>query len=333
MVDWSYFIVIACVVLEMNCEITCNNYTFAFLIHLFEKITMKFKGHLFILCSILVVNCAYSQSVNENSAMQDSLGKLSSMIWKQKTDSDRLTASNTFFSKFLNTLQSVNPTIFTLDSIPGITRVASDDGKLRIFTWNIPFADGSNKYFGFIQLINDSSIVIPLKSVTNNSNDFSTAIVTPQNWYGALYFKLIEVKTAERTLYTLLGWDGYTKDANRKIIDVISFDKVGLITFGMPVFKTENGVKTRVVFEYAEKASFLLRYDYQAIRVEKRKKIKKENTWIIVMDRLVPIDPTLKGLRKYYVPAGDTYDGYIFRDNYWVLVEDIEVANKESKYE
>jgi hypothetical protein len=32
---------------------------------------------------------------------------------------------------------------------------------------------------------------------------------------------------------------------------------------------------------------------------------------------------------KYYVPSGDTYDGYIFRNGYWILVEEIEVANKK----
>jgi hypothetical protein len=47
------------------------------------------------------------------------------------------------------------------------------------------------------------------------------------------------------------------------------------------------------------------------------------------MDRLVPMDPSLKNMRKYYVPSGDTYDGYIFRNGYWILVEEIEVANKK----
>jgi hypothetical protein len=126
----------------------------------------------------------------------------------------------------------------------------------------------------------------------------------------------------------VLGWDGYTKEANRKLIDIISINNDGDIIFGMPVFKTENGVKSRIILEYADKANLLLRYDYQAIRVEKRKKIKKENAWLIVMDRLVPMDPSLKGIRKYYVPSGDTYDGFLFRNGYWTLVEDIEVANK-----
>ena len=80
--------------------------------------------------------------------------------------------------------------------------------------------------------------------------------------------------------------------------------------------------------EYAEKSSMVLRYDYQSVLVKKRKKVKKEGTWLIVFDRLIPMDPTLKGIRKYYVPAGDTYDGFIFRNGFWVLAEDIDVVNK-----
>ena len=47
------------------------------------------------------------------------------------------------------------------------------------------------------------------------------------------------------------------------------------------------------------------------------------------MDRLVPMDPSMEGFRKYYVPAGDIYDGFVFRNGYWVLVEDVDVANRE----
>jgi hypothetical protein len=267
-----------------------------------------------------------SQSVR-SSAVQDSLSQLSSLIWKQKTDKDKLIANDSFLKQFQAILDSNVSATLLLDSISGITQVASGDGKIKIFTWNVPMLDGTNKYFGFIQLINSNISVIKLTSVGYDSDDFSNATFTAQSWYGALYYKLIETKINECTIYTLLGWDGYTTESDRKIIDVISFDNAGNITFGMPVFKTAQGIKSRIVLEYSEKANALLRYDYQAIRIEKRKKIKKESVWLIVMDRLIPIDPSLKGKLKYYVPAGDVYDGFIW-NNYWVLVEDVEVANK-----
>jgi hypothetical protein len=40
------------------------------------------------------------------------------------------------------------------------------------------------------------------------------------------------------------------------------------------------------------------------------------------------MDLSMKGIQKYYVASGEIYDGYIFRNGYWVLVEDIDVSNK-----
>ena len=106
-------------------------------------------------------------------------------------------------------------------------------------------------------------------------------------------------------------------------------DNSGKVVFGMPVFKTDQGIKYRIVKEYAEKATLLLRYDYQSVLVKKGKKVKKENAWLIVMDRLIPMDPSMKGMPQYYVASGEIYDGFIFRNDFWVLVEDIDVANQE----
>ncbi|MFA5973122.1 MAG: hypothetical protein WC780_12285 [Lentimicrobiaceae bacterium] len=291
---------------------------------------MKISILTFILALFCFTEYSVAQSVNNNSGVQDSLSKLSSLIWKQKTDTARLKANEVFLNKFQSVLKAPSSVDISLDSIKGITMVASDNGKLRIFTWNVPVSDGTNKYFGFIQLMRDSLMVIPLHSSGIEQADFETKQFTPQTWYGALYYKLIEVNIGGQTAYTLLGWDGYSTNSNRKLIDIFEIDKAGNIFFGMPVFKTEKGIKSRVVKEYAEKSNMLLRYDYQAIKVKKRNKIKKEETWLIVMDRLVPMDPSMKGIPKYYVASGDTYDGYIFRNGYWVLVEDVEVVNREN---
>lgn len=284
-----------------------------------------------LVCFTLIFLCAQSvsaQFIDTITGIQDSLSRLSSQIWKQKSDSAQLKSSEIFFNRFYSVLKSPSSAAIPLDSIYGITRVSSDDRRIRIFTWNVPLASGTNKYFGFIQFYADSLKVVPLRSTFVEPDGFDAKQVSSQYWYGALYYKLIEVKSGEQKYFTVLGWDGFTSASNRKIIDIINFDKSGNISFGMPIFKTDLGLKTRVVKEYAEKANMLLKYDYQSIRVKKGKKIKKEDTWLIVMDRLVPMDPSLSGIQKYYVASGDTYDGYIFRDGFWILVEDVDVANR-----
>jgi hypothetical protein len=286
------------------------------------------------LLSILITffvftNSALAQAVNNTSGIQDSLSKLSSLIWKQKTDSGSLNANEVFYRKFQSVLKSGSSFDIPLDSIRGITRVASDDGKMRVFTWNVPLSVGTNKYFGFIQFMQDSLILVSLRSVENELPDFEHRQLNPQMWYGAIYYKLIEVKIGSVKAYTLLGWDGYTQNSNRKLIDIMYVDKSGKVVFGMPVFKTGQGIKYRIVKEYGEKATLLLRYDYQSILVKKGKKVKKENAWLIVMDRLIPMDPSMKGMPQYYVASGEIYDGFIFSNDFWVLVEDIEVTNQE----
>jgi len=281
---------------------------------------------------VLMTERAYSQTDNTKSAVRDSLSKLSSIIWKQKTDSGRLAANDIFLLKLQSVLKSKSPVSLTLDSIKGITIAISDDKKMRIFTWNLPLSDGSNKYFGFIQFTTDSIILVPLKSNQVLGGDFTQAQLTPEKWYGAIYYKIVQVQIAGKQIYTLLGWDGCTQTLNRKLIDILSFTASGGFVFGMPVFKTDAGIKSRVIFEYAEKATMLMRYDYQSIMVQKRKRLVKENAWLIVVDRLIPMDPSMKGMRNYYVPAGDTYDGFLFKNGYWVLVEDIEVANKPTSH-
>jgi hypothetical protein len=282
-----------------------------------------------ILFLFFVSKCSLAQTENSNLIWRDSLSKASSAIWKQKTDSLRLAASEKFAILFKSVLKTIGTPTIPLDSITGITRVASVDGKFRIYTWNVPISDGSSKYFGYIQILLGNVVVIPLKSVNYYGNDFENEIFTPATWYGALYYKLIEEKIEGKTVYTLLGWQGLS-ELNRKVIDIISVDNAGSIVFGLPVFKTDHGLKSRIMFEYASKSNMTLRYDYQAIRIKKKKKISKENSWLIVFDRLVPMDPSLKGEHKYYVPSGDTYDGFMLVNGYWVMVEDIEVGNQKN---
>lgn len=277
----------------------------------------------------LVAKCSLAQTGILKPTVQDSLGKLSSCIWKQKTDEDRIAAGNTFFIEFRTALENDKSALMPFDSLPGITRTVSQDGFVRIFTWNVPVSDGTQKYWGLIQLLIDSSLIVPLTFDNGGESAITTGKYTPLHWYGALYYKIIDVEIENTKVYTLLGWDGFTSEANRKFIDILTINDSGNVTFGMPVFKTDQGIKSRIVFEFADKANMLLRYDYQAINIQKRKKIKKENAWMIVMDRLVPMDTSLKNMRKYYVPSGDTYDGYIFRNGYWTLVEEVEVANSK----
>jgi hypothetical protein len=256
---------------------------------------------------------------------EDSLVRLSASIWKLKDDSLKMAANSLFHSKFTSALQQTSAFEYPFDSLAGISKLISDDGLIRIFTWNVPMKDGSSSYFGFILLKGGQLYV--LKENHESPGEWENKIMKYDNWYGAIYYKLITTEFNKEKFYTLLGWDSNNESSNLKVIDVLSFDNAGIPVFGKPIFKTTSGIKNRITIEYAKKASDLLRYDYQTLLITKGRKIKEKKTWMIVTDRMIPMVPTMEGIRKYYVPSGDTYDAYLFNNGCWTFVEDIKVGN------
>ena len=48
---------------------------------------------------------------------------------------------------------------------------------------------------------------------------------------------------------------------------------------------------------------------------------------MIVFDRLEPPDIKLTGLYEFYVPTTDFFDAYIFKNNKWHFVKDVDARN------
>jgi hypothetical protein len=266
---------------------------------------------------------------------QDTLSFLSSekkvtalcnKIWKSKDDTSRLAANTAFLEEYQSILSQPSAFDYPFDSLTGISRLRSDDGKIRITTWDVPLMDGSLRYFGFMET-KDGQLV-RLQESSSKPMEWNNQIVNYNQWYGAVYYKLITLHNHKEVFYTLLGWDGNDAGSNMKIIDILSLGSDGRPQFGKPVFKSGAEIRNRVVVEYSENANVLLRYDYQSLMLKKGKRVKEKKAWMIVTDRLVPQMPTMEGIHKFYVPAGDTYDAYIFIKGFWTFVEDVKVANK-----
>jgi len=272
-------------------------------------------------CSLL----SFAQAESSFAAAGDSLFALSDTIWKCRTDSSRLAANTIFIDRFEKVLKQPGAFNYPFDTLKGISKLRSEDGRFRIITWNIPLNNGTFRYFGFIELQGDT--LFRLQETENGRAGLMNDVLPATNWYGVLYYSLIVTRFEKKSYYTLLGWDGNDPSSNRKVVDILSFDDKGLPVFGAPLFKTKNGLRNRVVIEYAKNGNAILRYDRQTLLEQKGKRIKERKEWMIVTDRLVPMNPSLEGMWKYYVPAGDTYDAYIFREGFWMFVEDIRVTN------
>jgi len=267
---------------------------------------------------------------------EDSLRRLSKQIYKAKTDSAKLAANATFSRYLSEVLQQPGIYKWSFDSLPDIGCLRAPDNAFRIFNWNLPLINGSFSYFGYILLPGKKGLSQSLFTLCDRSDsivDAAKQVLPASRWYGALYYSILKNIWKKQQYYTLLAWDGYSAKASRKIIDILTFDKTGRPQFGWPMFKTAEGTKTRVIIEYARSATLLLRYDNQyLVTAQKRDGTPvKKRMGMIVFDRLVPIDPRLKGRFEYYVPSGETYDAYIFNHGFWQLAEDVLVSNPSDK--
>lgn len=210
---------------------------------------------------------------------------------------------------------------YPFSSFQTMSTIASPDGAFRLFNWNIEDNDGLNTHYCYLiqptrqdkpnTLIKfqEDKITLPPRPET---------MLTPQRWYGALYYNIIPVKKGSKTYYTILGYNGSSKSTNKKIIDVFHF-KGKKLRLGLPIFQEEAGSKRllrRVFFEYSDKV---------IIGVNMNERLNA-----IVFDHLVPETASLEGMYDYYVPDM-SYDAYKWTGSIWQYEEDLVATNRENK--
>jgi len=194
-------------------------------------------------------------------------------------------------------------------------KISSKDAKIRIYTWNLPWADGTNTNFGYLQyktknkgeikqvLLNDKSAEIP---------DATRGILTPSQWYGMLIYEIVETKDGDNVYYTLLGLDNRDLFISCKIADVLYFDDHNEPVFGKSIFYYQNKLMCRIIFQYSAKVKMSLKWN---------SKLK-----MIIFDHLAPPNSSYTGNFAYYGPDF-SYDGLRFVKGRWELVEKVDVRN------
>lgn len=205
----------------------------------------------------------------------------------------------------------------SLDSIKYLSVLKSDDKKVKLVTWSYALSFGDSKHFGFIQYINNKvPVVIELTDKKQKDVDYFSLRLDASTWYGMIYYDIITVKKRGMTYYTLLGFTAKDFLSNLKGIEILYFDYNGKAQFGYPIFKKNTYTAFRVLFEYAENAVMLLRYE------------AKEG--MIIFDHLSPVDPIYYGNPKYYGPDF-SYDAFFYSNEFWNFKSDIDIRNPKRK--
>lgn len=208
---------------------------------------------------------------------------------------------------------------FVFEELKVISVVKSKSNDLRLYTWVLPTLVGTYNYYGYLQ-------TNPMKPVVHELVDKSDSIPLPDrkllnadDWFGAVYYEMIEKKVNGTQTYTLLGWHGKNALITNKVIDVMFFDDRGRLKFGAPIFQLPNQVQRRVIFEYSAQATMSLKYH----RVKKLLFLKQS---MIVFDHLAPPDNSLLNQFQYYGPDFSN-DAFKFKGGRWMYVSDLNVTN------
>lgn len=273
--------------------------------------------------------------------MEDSLKFLTEKIQNAENDSVKFVFNKRFHETLYRTLLLAGSFDYPFDSLKSISRLTSPDKKFRIYNWNLPKSDGTNTYYGFIQLFPKSNTNYAIYDLTDRSDSIQhpeIALLDNHSWFGSLYYKIIVTTFNNQKYYTLLGLDGLNLQLAQKVIDVLFFDNLNHPHFGAKIFRNYgNDQISRVLFKYSSSASMVLIYDNQYLTKSKRWDssknqfiIDREKTWMIVCDELMPIQPQFEDQFEYYVPSSEIFNGFVFRDGKWNFYKNVDVRNKSN---
>jgi len=287
------------------------------------------------LISLFLVFCSisgFSQSHNEKNTVaekEQALLLITKKLYSSKTDAEKQKFNNELLAKFdsvLNEPESFDN--YQFDSLKKDMAIfISPDSKFRIITWEVEKKDGTYDYFGFIQskhtdikkkgfrkIKTESVQLYPLIDRSSEIKNPENTISDNKKWYGMIYYKIIHTKSKSKDYYTLLGKDNNDKYSQKKIIDVLTFDKSGAPRFGADIFNFQKKYPKRVIFEYSATCSMSLKYSP-----------KKDS---IVFGHLAPIEPQLEGQFQYYC-SDMSFDGFGFKKGKWNYGADVNAVNEK----
>ncbi len=231
------------------------------------------------------------------------------------SDKEKDIISNDIATSFEQALKNPASFNYPFDSLLFIGKIKSSDERLRIYTWNIPYKDGTHQYVGYLQYLaekDNEPVIYKLADKSDEITNPSEVVLDHHNWYGALYYDVILSRDKENKYYTLLGFDFNDLFSSKKVIEILYFDENHEPVFGKPFIEQEGKLVARVIFEFSARVSMNLRYNRE-----------KD---MIIYDHLSPSRPSLTGKFQFYGPDM-SYDGLKFENGIWKAYKDIDVRN------
>lgn len=262
--------------------------------------------------------------IKELKEKEDSLKKLSAnMVFSEKA-ADRFRSDSIFIRTFVRALKVKNAFYYPFDSL-NVSKLYSPDSAFRIFTWQLKKDEYMYLQKGAIQMNTpDGSLkLFPLFDYSMFTAKPLDSVRTRNNWIGAIYYRIIPKEHNGRKYYTLLGFDDFSINSNKKWMEVLHFNERGEPIFGGNVisFKEDSvkrPVQARFNIEYKKEAKTFFNYDPE-----------KD---IIVFDHLIS-ESNEPDRKSTYIPDGD-FEAFKWENGQWVHVErlDFELKLKDGQF-
>ncbi|MBV6453738.1 MAG: hypothetical protein FNNCIFGK_00974 [Bacteroidia bacterium] len=258
--------------------------------------------------------------------LQAQIRQLADSVLRGSTDSVRISSNNILIQQMSEFLKADKSFTTSFDSVKSISTIKSSDGLIRFYQWAMPLMESNTfQIYGFMQVQDKKTKTLNVWQLTDINEDkysVSEKILTPDNYYAAVYYSIIPLKSGKKTIYTLLGWRGNTPRTSLKVIDVLTF-KNNKPVFGKKIFTSPPKMLpvlpankcARIIFEYNANAVMSLKY--------------YPNKKQIVFDHISPSKESLKGLEEFYGPDM-SYDAFKWKKGKWNGIADIDIRNKNN---
>lgn len=255
-----------------------------------------------------------AQENDDFSTDEMALVQLSQGFLKDSLAENRRKAATTFNEKLKATLAKENSFAYAFAALETVSILYPEDSTFRIFTWQIYVDKNDYRYGGIVQR-KDKKEVFVLNDASKEiaTYDIEYDVLSPDDWYGAIYFNLKSYDTKTGKKYLLFGFDGFEFFNKRKVVEAFYFDDQGQPVFGAPAFaKTAEGyeasTKNRLYIEYSAEVAARLNYD--------------PHLEMIILDNMIAMKSPYKGVGNVNIPDG-SYQGYKLNNGIWEYVEKV----------
>lgn len=219
-----------------------------------------------------------------------------------------------FIPRFVAALKEKNSYLYPFDDLIFISKIKAPDDAFKIYTWELKEPLETHRYYGAIQFNSPDLKMKPLFDYSDTMDYHTKMVLTPENWYGCLYYNVVLTENKKgKKYYTLFGLDKADFVSTRKILEVMTIDEKKNVLFGAdPVISykdyTSKSIKTknRLFLEYYDKATLSLNYS-----------IDKE---MIIYDHITAPSEKEKDAEFSYIPDG-TYEGLKWVKDKWNWIE------------